>query len=148
MQVILLKDVKKLGHKGDVKEVSVGYATNYLLPQKLAIKATQNEIDKLNQKQNYLAKQEAKNKKEMQELAKKLNNQKFELKAKTNQEGHLFGAVHEKDVSQILNQHGYIVNVDKIKIDQPIKEAGEYEIKVSFSSEIELKIKLVVKSEK
>ncbi|MDD4606747.1 MAG: 50S ribosomal protein L9 [Patescibacteria group bacterium] len=147
MQVILLKDVKNLGYKNDIKEVAVGHAVNFLLPQKLAIKATPQKIAEIQTKQKFLAKQESKNKKEMQVVAEKLNNQNFELKVKTNKEGHLFGAVHAKEISQLLKEQGYIISGDKIKIDQNIKEVGEHEIEIKLAHDIKFKIKLNIKSQ-
>ena len=125
MKVILLKDIKGSGKKFDVKDVSDGYALNYLFPKKLAIEANKANLEKLNARNNaekYKKEQEIKS---CMELAKKLDGKKIIFCAKAGETGKLFGAITSKEiVDEIFKQLNINVDKKKIVLDEPIKSIG------------------------
>lgn len=131
MKVILLQDVPNVGRKYEVKNVSDGYARNFLFPRKLAEIATTKAIQALELKKKQLEEE----KKIQQDLLKKnleaLNGIKISIKEKTNEKGHLFAAIHQKEIAKILKEQKHIeIFEEMIELEKPIKEIGEYEIKV------------------
>lgn len=133
MKVILTKDVKSQGKKGDLINVSDGYANNFLLPKGLAMPATKQAINELEGKKG--AEQYHKNMEEQKarNIADRLQEIKVSIKAKSGKEGKLFGSVTSKDVAEALKAQ-YNISVDKRKIDLPdgIKTCGIREVKVTL----------------
>ncbi len=133
MKVILTKDVKSQGKKGDLINVSDGYANNFLLPKGLAMPATKQAINELEGKKG--AEQYHKNMEEQKarNIADRLQEIKVLIKAKSGKEGKLFGSVTSKDVAEALKAQ-YNIPVDKRKIDLPdgIKTCGIREVKVTL----------------
>lgn len=133
MKVILTKDVKSQGKKGDLINVSDGYANNFLLPKGLAMPATKQAINELEGKKG--AEQYHKNMEEQKarNIADRLKEIKVLIKAKSGKEGKLFGSVTSKDVAEALKAQ-YNISVDKRKIDLPdgIKTCGIREVKVTL----------------
>ncbi len=133
MKVILTKDVKSQGKKGDLINVSDGYANNFLLPKGLAMPATKQAINELEGKKG--AEQYHKNMEEQKarNIADRLQEIKVLIKAKSGKEGKLFGSVTSKDVAEALKAQ-YNISVDKRKIDLPdgIKTCGIREVKVTL----------------
>lgn len=133
MKVILTKDVKSQGKKGDLINVSDGYANNFLLPKGLAMPATKQAINELEGKKG--AEQYHKNMEEQKarNIADRLKEIKVSIKAKSGKEGKLFGSVTSKDVAEALKAQ-YNISVDKRKIDLPdgIKTCGIREVKVTL----------------
>ena len=132
MKVILLEDIEKLGHKYEIKEVSDGFAIYYLFPKKLAKPATPQNLAWL---QKILEKQQRKSEEELkalQELAQKIENTTIVLKAKANQDGTLFGAVKAMDIALALKEKGITIHRKQLLLEKPIKQLGEYEIKVDL----------------
>lgn len=133
MKVILTKDVKSQGKKGDLINVSDGYANNFLLPKGLAMPATKQAINELKGKKG--AEQYHKNMEEQKarNIADRLQEIKVLIKAKSGKEGKLFGSVTSKDVAEALKAQ-YNISVDKRKIDLPdgIKTCGIREVKVTL----------------
>lgn len=133
MKVILTKDVKSQGKKGDLINVSDGYANNFLLPKGLAMPATKQTINELEGKKG--AEQYHKNMEEQKarNIADRLKEIKVSIKAKSGKEGKLFGSVTSKDVAEALKAQ-YNISVDKRKIDLPdgIKTCGIREVKVTL----------------
>lgn len=133
MKVILKQDVKSQGKKGDLIEVSDGYANNFLLPKGLAIPATKQALNELEGKKG--AEQYKRNMEEQkaQNIADRMKDIKVSLKAKAGKEGKLFGSVTSKDVADALKSQ-FNITVDKRKIDLPdgIKTCGIREVKVTL----------------
>ena len=133
MKGILTKDVKSQGKKGDLINVSDGYANNFLLPKGLAMPATKQAINELEGKKG--AEQYHKNMEEQKarNIADRLQEIKVLIKAKSGKEGKLFGSVTSKDVAEALKAQ-YNISVDKRKIDLPdgIKTCGIREVKVTL----------------
>ena len=139
MKVILLQDVKKIGKKGDVIEASDGYARNFLFPKKLAQEATESNLHILNNKKEKLAEIEA-----AQKLAGELKGKEITIKAKTGENGKLFGAITSKDVAELIKTQ-YKIEIDKKKIVMDtIKLAGGYDIEIKLYPEVSTKMKVVI----
>lgn len=147
MKVILLENVKNIGRAGEVKEVSDGYARNFLFPKKLAQMATSYAIQEVEAK-NKKIEEELKNKeKEFRELAEKISGQKIVFKSK-GKNGKLFGSISAKEIAQKMIQEGFNVNEENIILKGHIKEIGEHEVKIKLGQNIEAKIKLQVEEDK
>ncbi|MDY3984302.1 50S ribosomal protein L9 [Dysosmobacter sp.] len=137
MKVILQQDVKGQGKKGQLVEVSEGYARNFLLPRKLAIPATTDAINTMNLKEKARRAEEARQKAEAQAVAEKLKECQVKLTAKAGNGGRLFGAVTTKEISEGLKaQYDIDVPKQKLVLDDPIKAFGSYQVKAKLGFEI------------
>ncbi len=137
MKVIFLEDVKGKGKKGELKEVSDGYARNFLLPKKLAKEATTDNLNTFKLQEKAKAAQIAREKAEAQENAKKLESMQVKVAAKAGANGRLFGAVTSKEISEALaKQHGMNIEKNKIVLSEPIKSYGAFDVKCKFGYEI------------
>jgi len=129
MKIILLKDYQKLGKKFDAKEVKIGYARNFLIPNKIAIPADQNSLKHIELLKEKETEEIFLQKKEFDQLSLKIKNFKIEIIKKTNSEGKLFAAVNEVDIKKAIS--GMNVNIDpktKIIFQNPIKTTGSHEV--------------------
>ena len=145
MKVILQQDVKGQGKKGQMIEVSEGYARNFLLPRKLAVLATADAINTMNLKEKARKAEEARLKAEAEEIAKKLKDCKVQLTAKAGNGGRLFGAVTTKEISDGLKkQYNIDIPKQKLVLDEPIKAFGTYEVKAKLGFEISGVLKVTV----
>ena len=137
MKVILQQDVKGQGKKGQMVEVSEGYARNFLLPRKLAIAATTDAINTMNLKEKARKAEEARQKAEAEATAEKLKECMVKLTAKAGNGGRLFGAVTTKEISEGLKaQFGVDIPKQKLVLDEPIKAFGSYQIKAKLGFEV------------
>ena len=137
MKVILQQDVKGQGKKGQLIEASDGYARNFLLPRKLAVPATAENLNTMKQQEKAKKAQEAAEKAEAQAVAEKLKEAVVKLTAKAGSGGRLFGAVTSKEISDALKeQFGLDIAKTKIVQDEPIKAFGTYELKCKLGYEI------------
>jgi len=147
MKIILLKDVPKVGHKYDVKEVAVGYAHHFLFPKKLAVVATPQAIEWL-EKGREKAKQDSDTRIEhLESYLKKLGDIMVTMRVKANKSGHLFASLHKKDIAKaLIEQTGIPIDEAFLIYDEPIKSVGEYEITVQVNDKSGT-FKLVVEAE-
>ena len=137
MKVILQQDVKGQGKKGQLVDVSDGYARNFLLPKKLAVIATAENLNTMKQQEKALKAQQADEKAEAEALSKKLESLTVKVAAKAGEGGRLFGAVTAKEISECLaQQHGLNIAKTKLVLDEPIKACGGYKIKAKLGYEI------------
>ena len=137
MKVILLQDIRGKGKKGQMIEASDGYARNYLLPRKMAIEATADNINTMKMNDKAKAEQAAREKAQAQEFAEKLKEITVELHAKAGSGGRLFGAITSAEVSDALKQqHGITIDKKKIVQDEPIKSYGTFSMKAKLGYEI------------
>jgi len=136
MKVIFLEDVKGKGKKGELKDVSDGYARNFLLPKKLAKEATADNLNTFKMQEKAKAAQIAKEKAEANENAKKLESIVVKIPAKAGANGKLFGAVTSKEISEALKQMGMNIEKNKIVLAEPIKTYGAFDVKCKFGYEI------------
>ncbi|ASK61792.1 50S ribosomal protein L9 [Virgibacillus phasianinus] len=145
MKVIFLKDVKGKGKKGDVKNVSDGYARNYLLKNKLAEEANAGNMKALEAKQRKEDQQEQEEKEEAIALKDKLADLTVELKAKSGDGGRLFGSITSKQIAESLEKnYGYKIDKRKIELDQPIRALGYTTVPVKIIPEVSGSIKVHV----
>jgi large subunit ribosomal protein L9 len=147
MKVVLNQDIKNIGKAGDIKEVSDGYARNFLLPQKLAMPATESAVKQaLNAKSKQLEAEKAEQEK-MKELAKIIAGKRIVIKAKE-KKGKLFGSITVKNIAQELKKEKIEISEKSIIIESPIKEVGEYEIKIRLDHGLETSLMLAIEKEK
>ncbi len=143
MKVILIADVKGKGKKGQVVNVSDGYAKNFLFPKELAIEASSENLNKLKgqKKDNEI--------KAAKEIAEKLSEIVVEIPAKGGSAGRLFGAVTTKEIAEGLKaRYGIDVDKRKIVLDESIKNFGTYELTVKLNPEVIGKLRVMVAEEK
>ena len=137
MKVILLQDIRGKGKKGQMIEASDGYARNYLLPRKMAIEATADNINTMKMNDKAKAEQAAREKAQAQEFAEKLKDITVELTGKAGTGGRLFGSITSAEVSDALKkQHGITIDKKKIVQDEPIKSFGTFTLKAKLGYEI------------
>ena len=137
MKVILQQDVKGQGKKGQMVEVSEGYARNFLLPRKMAVPATADAINTMNLKEKAKKAEEARQKALAEETAEKLKECMVKLTARAGAGGKLFGAVTTKEISEGLQkQFGIDIPKQKLVLEDPIKAFGNYEVKARLGFEV------------
>ncbi len=146
MKVILTDDVKGQGKKGDMINVSDGYARNFLLPKGLATEATKTAINEMKGKADAKAYREEKELEAAKELAAKIESVSVTIESKSGDNGKLFGSITSADVADALKMQGHIV-VDKKKIvlHDPIKSVGEYQLPVKVHAGVSATLKVTVK---
>lgn len=144
MKVILLQDIKKLGRRRDVKIVKDGYAQNYLFPNKLAIMATDDELEKLDEFKEEEIQQAEEELLKFQGIAGELDGLEIEMAAKADENGKLFGSITAADIAGKLKESDFEIDKKWIKLKEPIKETGEYEIEIELPHNLEAKIKIAV----
>ncbi len=149
MKVIFLKDVKGKGKKGEVKNVSDGYARNYLLKNNLAEEATPANLKAWEARKRKNAELEQKEKEEAIQLKETLEKITVEIKAKAGDGGRLFGSITSKQIADTLaKQHGYKVDRRKMDLEQPIRALGYTNVPVKLHPEVSGTIKVHVVEEK
>ncbi len=145
MKVILLQDVKNIGKEGEVKEVSDGYARNFLIPKGLVLEATKANLKENQEKNERLQNRKEKEKGDAIALQAKVDNKQIEVKAKTGAGDKLFGAITAKEIAEGLEkQHKIKIDRKKIELKEPIKHLGEYTITIKIYPSVQAQIKVVV----
>jgi large subunit ribosomal protein L9 len=145
MNVILLTDVADLGGKGDIVDVSNGYARNYLLPKKMAMKATDGAIKQADKLRQMRIETEAKAKVAAEELARNLVGSRVVIAARSGDEGQLFGSVGTHDIAEAVKKFsGVEIPNAIIDIPQPIKEIGLHEVTMHPHPEVQFNVTLDV----
>ena len=148
MKVILQQDVKGQGKKGQMIEASDGYARNFLLPRKLAVEATADNVNKMKMQDKARRAQEAAEKAEAQAIAEKLKSCTVKLTARAGSGGRLFGAVTSKEIADALKeQYGLEISKAKLVQEEPIKSFGTYQLKCKLGYEIIGTVNVVVTEE-
>ncbi len=149
MKVILQQDVKGQGKKGQMVEVSDGYGRNFLLPRKLAVEATAENVNTMKMQDKAKAARMAEEKAQAQATAEQLKSCQVKIKARAGQGGRLFGSITSKEISEELKaQHGIDVNKSKIVLSDPIKSFGAFEVKCKLGSEVSGVINVLVIEDK
>jgi len=144
MKVILSKDVPKVGKKNEVKDVSDGYARNFLFPNDLAKAATEAELKQLELAQQELAQQAEADLKAQEQVVAHLDGQEIETTAKADETGKLYGSITAAKIVTILKEKGFEVAKKNVKLAEPIKELGEYDIMLEMDHGLEAKIKIII----
>ncbi len=145
MKVILQQDVKGQGKRGQLVEVSDGYARNYLLPRKLALEATAANLNVMKLQDKARREREAKEKAEAEATAERLQSCLIKVSARAGSEGRLFGAVTAQEIADALKeQFGIELAKNKIVLDEPIKQCGSYQVKCKLGYEVSGQLNLIV----
>jgi large subunit ribosomal protein L9 len=145
MEVILLSDVEKLGLRGDVVDVRPGYARNYLLPRRLAERATPGRVAELRRRDEVRARQEARTVEQAREVADLLNRTVLRFEAKAGPTGALFGSVTPTDVvDEIWRVRRVRVDRRKVDLPEPIKRIGRHDVPIDLFPEVRVEIKTLV----
>jgi large subunit ribosomal protein L9 len=147
MKVILNEDVKGSGKKGDVIEVSDGYARNFLFKKNLATEATSVNVNSIKIKKEAEAFHLAETKKAAKQLAEDIKKLTINLKVKCGENGKVFGSVTSKEISAKLSDMGYEIDKKKIVLKESIKLAGNYVLDVKLYPEITSKITVIIENE-
>ncbi|MDI3527351.1 MAG: large subunit ribosomal protein [Tenuifilum sp.] len=148
MEIILLQDVPRLGHKNDIVKVRNGYARNYLIPKGMAIAATESAKKVIAETIKQQAHKEAKIKAEAEELAKKLEGVKLTIGAKTSSTGKIFGSVNNIQIAEALAKQGFEIDRKNIVIaEDQVKEVGTYKAEIKLHREVKVSIEFEVVSE-
>ena len=147
MNILLKKDIGKLGKIGDVVDVANGYARNYLLPKKFATDINPGNIEQLSikrKKQEEIYKEEIGN---LQTIASNISKAACSITVKTNKEGKLFGSVSAHHIADALCEKGFRVDENMVSLESPIKECGEYKVSVILHPEVKSECSVRVVSE-
>jgi large subunit ribosomal protein L9 len=140
MDIILREDIDKLGHRGQVVKVAPGYARNYLLPQKLAVAATEANKKIVEQERQSHLKRETKIQGDAQDLAKLMGSLELTIAQKAGENGQLFGSVTNADIAAALETQGYTIERKKILLDDPIKTLGDFKVAVRLHREVSVDV--------
>lgn len=145
MEVILKKDVEKIGKAGDVVKVKDGFARNFLLPNNLAVALNPANLKQLEQEKAKKAQKSEKIKKEAQELSNRLANFSLTMAALTKEEDEkLYGSIAAYEIANALKEEGFEIDKNLIMLEEPIKALGIYEIPIKLHPEVQAKIKVWV----
>ncbi|MEN6462719.1 MAG: 50S ribosomal protein L9 [Syntrophomonas sp.] len=145
MKVILIQDVKKLGKPGEIKEVSDGYARNFLIPKGLAKEATTTLLKETKEKNVREENKKDKEKQQAEAIKQEMDGKSITIKAKTGGGDKLFGAITAREVSDSIHEQlGRVIDKKKIDMTEPIKHLGEYQVKIKIYPSIQAEIKVIV----
>lgn len=147
MKVILNADVKPHGKKGDVVNVSDGYARNFLFPRKLAVEATVSALDDVRKKEEARIRREAQERKSAAELADKLKTATVTVKVRCGDGDKLYGSVTSNEIAIALKDQGYEIDKRKIVLKDNIRSLGSYTVEVKVYAGISAKVNIVVAKE-
>lgn len=145
--LLLIEDVDGLGRSGDVVSVKPGYARNFILPQKKGVVAKAHTLRMQERLREERAKQAAVDKKDAEELAKRLEGTTVTIEVKVDPEGNLYGSVSTADISHLLEKQGYAMDKKFIQLAKPIKELGTFPISLKLKEGVPVTINLVVMGE-
>src|SRR5437763_8267305 len=146
-QILLREDIDKLGARGEIVRVKAGYARNYLLPRKLAVEATTNNVRQIEGERAALAKREAKERSTAELQADKLRNLTLKFERKVGEAGVLYGSFTSMDVAHALKDQGYEIDRRRIVLREPIKRFGNYTVPVRLHRDVTVELPLSVLGE-
>ena len=144
MEVILLERIEKLGQMGDVVKVKDGFARNFLLPQKKALRASEDNLAYFEKEKVTLEANNLKQKQEAEVILKKLDNFNLIIIRQAGETGQLYGSVNTNDIKTSLYENGFIVEKNQIILDKPIKELGIHNVSVKLHPEVQATISVIV----
>lgn len=147
MKIILRQDYEGLGKLGELIEVKNGFARNYLLPKKIALQATPQNMKIFEHEKKRVELQQVKDKQEAEELAGKLNAVSLTAAVSVGEEDKVFGAVTSQNVAELLSEKGFDIDRRKIQLDEPLKALGVYEVPVKLHPQVEAILKVWVVKE-
>ena len=147
MRVILKRDVKGLGHEGDLKEVKVGYARNFLLPTAAAVVADKGAIANWDRHRDQREERDRSVRAEAEATAEKLRELKLEVPVKAGERGRLFGAVTSHQIADLINGSGIELDRHALHMREPIKALGEYKVEVRLMPGVDAIVNVTVVAE-
>lgn len=147
MEVILREDVEKVGARGAVVKVADGYARNFLLPKRLAVRASESNKKIVEQEREAYLRREAKVKSESEDLAKLMTNVTVTFHQRVGENNQLFGSVTAKDIADALEAQKYHVERRKIHLDEPIRTLGEHKVTLRLHRDVSTEITVIVEPE-
>ena len=147
MRVILLQDIDKLGKKYDVKEVSDGCARNFLIPKGLAKPATKEVMIWLETQKEIETKKAEEDLKKIQEWASAIDDREIVIAVKVGEQDQLFESINAQKISEKLKEVGFDVKKTQIELPEPIKEIGEFPVKIKFDHNLEAEIRVIITKE-
>ena len=148
MKVILLQDVEGLGKKYEIKDVKSGYARNFLLPKKLVRAATKQALKWLADQKEVIEKEAEEDLKKEQALASSFDGLELNIVVKVGDEGQLFESVNTQKIAEKLKEMGFEVKKSQVKLENPIKETGEFPVSINLNHNLEAEIKVIITAEK
>lgn len=144
MQVILLQRIAKLGQMGDVVNVRDGYARNFLLPQKKALRATDDNRKLFESQRAQLEADNLAHKSEAEQIAEKLGGQTFIAIRQAGDTGQLYGSVSTRDIAEVVTAGGFTIHRNQVVMEKPIKELGVHDVTIALHPEVTTSVKLNV----
>ena len=144
MQVILLERVEKLGQMGDEVKVKDGFARNYLLPKKKALRATEANREYFKTQKSQLEARNLSQKKEAESISGKLSGKVFTMLRQAGDRGQLYGSVSPRDISDVISAGGFNVSRGQVPLDKAIKSIGLHEVNVVLHPEVRVKVSINV----
>ena len=142
MKLLLHVDVDGVGYVGEVVEVACGYARNYLLPQKLAVEPTPDNIKAIEKERASQSKIRQLAREALEKAAEKVNGASVILKVLANEQGHLFGSVSKEDIAKSLREQGFEVQDKQVMSREHIRQLGSYEVKLRYAQDIESEVQV------
>ena len=147
VKLILREAVPSLGEAGDLVQVKVGYARNYLLPKGKAVLATEAKVHELEHHRRVVIEKVAKEMKSLEALRDRLQSVALAVSARVSEEGRLFGSVTAGQIAELLAEKGFEIDRRKVALDEPIKEVGEHGVPIRLHRDLTVEIKLTVSPE-
>jgi len=144
MRVILLQDIDNIGKKYEVKEVKDGYARNFLIPKSLVKLATEKNLKWMNNQKETMKKESEEELKNIQEIATKIDGLELTIPVKIGKEEQLFESITPQKISEKLKESGFEIKRTQIDLKEPIKEIGEFPIKVKFGHNLEAEVRIII----
>jgi large subunit ribosomal protein L9 len=144
MKVILLDDVAAVGRRGEVRDVSDGYARNFLIPKKLALSASAGNLKNLDHIKKQQESKAERIKDDARGLQQRIEALSYEERRQASEEGKLFGSVTTQDIAEFLDKHGVKVERRRIHLDEPIKTLGETMVSIRLHNDVSAQLKVSV----
>ncbi|HNN91922.1 MAG TPA: 50S ribosomal protein L9 [Pseudomonadota bacterium] len=144
MRIILREEIQNLGKGGDVVSVKPGYGRNFLIPQGLAVLATERNVRQVEHHKKVIAARNAKLQKDAQAVADKLSSLHVRIERQTGEGGKLYGSISTRDVEEAVRALGVTIDRKKLVIENPIKSTGDYTVELKLGQNVVAKIKLTV----
>ena len=147
VKLILTESVASLGEAGDLVDVKVGFARNYLLPKRKAILATESKVRELDHHKRVVMGKVAKEMKSLEAVRDRLQSTALEIAARVGDEGRLFGSVTVAQIAELLAEKGFEIERRRIALEEPIKEAGEHRVSIRLHRDVVAEVALTVRPE-